>query len=441
MLETARQRPRSWRLAVGQALALILATATLTAGSVWLDRAVSLPWDESLPLASVRSFLAAVAGTMVTATVVVFWIRGLLVGHRSSRFPTRVLEGYLEDRYQQRLMGLTIGVFVAAAVVLLTLPDSRAASGGGASTPFISVALITTLTVVALLAIVQSIDTGLRSLNEHRLLRSILDSGLRVIEAAYPESNPPGPAPPDAEATVPLRSSTTGWIQRIDEDTLLGALPPGSVCELHVSVGQFVTPATRVCSVSAPDGSSPAAADIEAAFELGETRSTEHDLSFAVRNLVDVALSGLGSGGNDRTTAREAVVHLGALLRPLVTRDGIQRARRDDAGRWLVRQTGPDHVGMVDEAFEDLRDAGTDPLTARTILAVIDDLVDAAIDAGKPARAERLRRHADLVVDRVRAQRPTPDADWVRDRAAHITPDRAAPAADGRKGEPVVTEQ
>lgn len=423
-----------------RSLALTVLTAAVAAGTAWVDRTVSLPWDRSIPLESVRSLLAAVAGTMVTATVVVFWIRGLLVGNRSNRFPARVLEGYLEDRYQQRLMGLTIGVFVAAAVVLLALPTSARAGGGG-PTPSLSVVLVSTLTVGALVAIVQSIDTGLRSLNEHRVLRQILDSGLDSIDAHYPEETPPDPTPPDTPATVPLRSSRTGWILRIDEAALLGALPEGSVCELYVSVGQFVTPATRVCGVSTPDGRPPPAAEVEAAVVLGDTRSTEHDVSFAVRNLVDIALSGLASGGNDRTTAREAIVHLGALLRPLVTRDGIPRARRDDAGRWLVRQTGPDHVGMVDEALEDLRDVGTDPLTARTLLAVIDDLVDAAVDAGKEERADRLRRHADLIVNRVRRLRATADADWVQERASRITPPRAPTATDGRRRQPIVTEQ
>lgn len=406
-------------------VAVILAVAALTAVSLWIDALLATGVDRAIPLTVARSYLTTIAGTMVTATVVVFWIRGLLVTSNAGRFPARILSGYLRDRYQQTVMGMMIAVFVMASIVLLWLPDDPADGAPNPPMPALSLFLTALATVVALLVIVQSIDTGVRSMHEQRLLRGLLEEALPIIERDYPEHCPSDEPPaglPDGGSVV--RAATIGWVASVDDDAILGSLPPGSVCRRCVRVGDFVTPATRLCRITTPDGTEGPdlpGDEVRAAFEIGETRSHENDIGFALRSMVDVALSGLADGSTDRTTAREAIPHIGAVLRLLVIRDGPPMASSDDEGRWMVLEGEPDYERYLDEAFEDLRREGRDPLTARVLLGTIEELVDAAVEAGRPERAAVLRRQVELIVAQA-GHELSLDAErrWVQERATEI---------------------
>lgn len=401
---------------------MILCAAALTALSLLLDAVVSTPLDRAIPVDTARTYLATIAGTMVTATVVVFWIRGLLVTSNANRFPGRVLSGYLRDRYQQTVMGVMIALFVAASIVLLWLPDAPAPGRPSPDMPVISVLLAAAMTVVALLVIVQSIDTGVRSMHEQRLLGRLLEEAISVIDREYPEHCPePEDPPPPSSDGITVRATQIGWVRSIDDAAMLRALPAGSICRRDVRVGEFVTPATRICRVETPEGQEFSVEEVERAITLGETRSPTDDIAFALRSMVDVALSGLAAGSTDRTTAREAVPHIGAVLRLLVIRDGPAQAWSDHEDRWMVVSGDPDHVRYLNEAFEDLRREGRDPLTAMVLLATIEELVGTAIDAGKPERARNLRRQAELIVEQAQHDRSL-DAEmrWIQDRASEI---------------------
>lgn len=40
-----------------------------------------------------------------------------------------------------------------------------------------------------------------------------------------------------------------GWLRAIDEQEILDVLPDGASCRSEAEIGQFVTPATRLCAV------------------------------------------------------------------------------------------------------------------------------------------------------------------------------------------------
>lgn len=418
-----RTRIRFWRPLVMVFVGLAAALAT-----TWIDSAFSLPWDRSVSVNTAQTFQVTVAGTMITATVVVFWIRGLLVTTHTGDFPNRILSGYLHDRYQQWMMGMMVSVFVFATAVLFAVPRPPGDDDPIPDVPVVSIATTAVATVAALLAIIQSVESGARLMHEQRILRHIVDTALAVIDREYPErSNDMVEDVPESDpsAAVIIRSKNMGWLHTVREQQILDALPDGALCHREARIGQFVTPATHLCRVWVPDGDVAAVNEhfdgLESAFELDTTRSPHEDISFGLRNLVDVALGAM-SGGTDRTNAREAIAHLEAVMRPLIVRDGPPRAWNDDRGRWMVRSHQPDYVGYVNDAFEDLRALSQDPLTARALLDVIDNLSDAAMDVDKPERASLLRRHADLIVEEVhRSDISEVDERWIRSRADRIT--------------------
>jgi uncharacterized membrane protein len=377
---------RSWRPVVA-----VVTSALLAIGTLLVDRMVGLAWDDEISKSGARTFLATVAGTMITATVVVFWIRGLLVSTRAGSVPIRVLSSYLDDPDQQWLMGATVGIFVFASTVLFAVPV-----GDTGSVPTMSIAVTGLGTVAALVGIIYSISSGSDAMHEQRILRRIVDTTLSAIERRYPDGQSAGAVPPEKSAaneTVIVRSTRFGWLRSVHDEQLLDELPDGSQCRRIVAVGSFVHPGERLCEL-AVDGPKPDLADrVEAAFELGDTRTTDDDISFGIRNLVDIALDGMADGA-DRTTGREAIEHLEAVLRPLVVREGPPPAYRDDHGRWMIRSPNHDFEAYIDDVLEDLHDAAADARTRRLLDATVLDLIDAAEATGRHDRARVLRRYA-----------------------------------------------
>ncbi|MFP3905638.1 MAG: DUF2254 family protein [Acidimicrobiales bacterium] len=401
-------------------LLLSLIAAAAAAGVRWLEVETSLNpgWLEVSPDAA-RTYLATIAGTMVTATIVVFWVRGLVVSTHAGRIPNRVLSDYLSDRYQQWVMGSMVGVFTFAAVSVLALSvgtsDGPAQEASGA----LSVVLGTVLAVTALLMIIQSIDTGVRSMHEQRLMRRVLESAFGVIERDYPRhcDQPGEEVDPRGDEPVETVSSTEiGWVQAIDEEALIDAIPPGTTVWLEARIGDFVSPATALCRVTPPTSDGLEHTTIQQAFTLEDTRDPDRDLSLALRNLVDIAMAALADH-TDPTTGREAIAHLGSVLRPIVAWDGPSRVRRGEDGRRVVRGAEPDYAKYLNDAFTDLGRLGADPVTAQRLLSVLGDLSEAARAAGRFDRVQVIDREVDVVMERLERNGVSEsELEWVRRR-------------------------
>ena len=112
------------------------------------------------------------------------------------------------------------------------------------------------------------------------------------------------------------------------------------------------------------------------AFTVGHDPTLERDLGFGIRQLVDIAERTLSQSSRDSTTAREVVMHLGAVLRELLLRDlpATSRSARPDAGSSRPRSTSLEEY--VDAAFDRIRTYGAQyPEVALTLLSTIGTLL------------------------------------------------------------------
>lgn len=199
---------RMWRPIVA-----VIVSALLAVGTIAVDRRVVLALDTTITEGVASAFLATIAGTMITATVVVFWIRGLLISTRTGYVPNRVLSSYLDDPDQQWLMGATVGVFVIASITLLSATEDAG------SRPSITVVSVGLATVATLIAIIHSISAGASAMHEQRILRRIVDTTLSTIDREYPDEDPTDEAVPPADgegAGLVVRSTRLGWLRSVD---------------------------------------------------------------------------------------------------------------------------------------------------------------------------------------------------------------------------------
>lgn len=350
-----------------------------------------------------RTVMGALAGAFVTVTALVFWVRVLAVQFSSDEFSSRLLRFFLDDAAQQHAMGMLLGSVAYLLVVVHALPAQEA---GMASVPHLSVAVSMLVSVAAAGTVVVAIYLGARQSQIGRLVRWLTDQSVDYIRRNHPDLGEPPENPrehqPEAAPEGPsleVRAAASGWVQRVNEQALLAALPEGATAQLDVRAGVFLVAGTRMARVW-DDTSEDVEPEIRAAVRLGTDPTMEQDLAYGIRRLVDIAERSLSSGTGDSTTGYEVIVHLGLILRELLLRDLPATTVDGPGGRRLLRPREHSLFDYIDLALVRIRVADVGwPDTSMALLETMGMLVRELEQRGLSDRADYLREHAGLVLE------------------------------------------
>lgn len=419
-------------LAIGLAQGAILLDGYLTARGV-----LHLPTLLQPSVESARALVSTIAAATITVAGVVFAVTLVSIQLAASQFSPRVIPHYLRDSWQQQVTGLAVGTFTYSLVVLAMLRAPGEANGSGV-VPHVSGALALVLAVSTILALMAFLDRSALSMQVGEIIRRITVETRKRVTELYPDltSAPAAPVPP--AVAVPagpghaVRATEYGWVAHIDTDSLLTATPEGGTMRLDVRNGSFVAAGQTIAHVwpaLADDAATTRA--VNGALVLGATRQTLHDVAFGIRQLVDIALRALSPGVNDPTTAYEAIMHLGQILRDLLWRDLAPTERLTDDGRRLLSARDLTHADYVNRAFDQIRLAGGDQSAiVAALLQVLGGLSEDLAAHGLPDRADAVRHQAQLVLATYDASGPLAEDLTRVQRLATRTNTEPAPASD-----------
>ena len=196
------------------------------------------------------------------------------------------------------------------------------------------------------------------------------------------------PSIPDgAEA---IETMAAGWIQQIDDDSILRALPDGATAFVPVSIGGFVPAHAPLVWVSAPSEiDDECRGRLLESFAVGDSRTLQQDVEFGLVQLTDIAVRALSPGVNDPTTACDVTVHIGNVLLAIWERP-TPPARREDDGRTVV-MVRPSHAAYLERAIGPIS-----PVRGRRSRGDVVDRPDAGAPSVRsapttPARPDRSR--------------------------------------------------
>jgi uncharacterized membrane protein len=146
---------------------------------------------------------------------------------------------------------------------------------------------------------------------------------------------------------------------------------------------------------------------MNAAFALGNRRTAALDVEFSVNQLVEIAVRALSPGINDPFTAIACVDRLESALCRMARRDMPSAHRFDPDGRLRLVASGSTFAGIVDTAFNQIRQcARTNPAVA---IRLLDAIVQIASHLQRPQDAACLQRHAHMIVRGAREAVPEAD--------------------------------
>ncbi len=350
-----------------------------------------------------QSMLSAIAGSMITVAGVTFSITMVAVTQASSQYTPRILRNFMRDRANQVVLGIFVGIFAYCLLVLRTIR-----SGDDYTfVPSFAVLLSIVLAIVGIGVLIFFVHHIASTLQASTILERVSRETVEAIDSLFPQlmgeevegdELPSDTRELSAAAWRAVPARRTGYIQRLDADGLLRAANEhGVVIRMERGIGEFVVEGlplaafvprsalpVRVAGVAsaantargasgatgaaktsnrardasgtteAPAGEADIARAIVGQFALSSYRTVDQDVSFGIRQLVDIALKALSPGINDTTTAVSCVDYLGAVLVRLVQRRVEQPCRAVD-GELLVIARGPSFHRLLREAVDEIR--------------------------------------------------------------------------------------
>jgi uncharacterized membrane protein len=275
-----------------------------------------------------------------------------------------MLRNFIRDRGTQHTLGAFVATFVYSVLALVAI-------GNGTHNPFVPNISIT----VALLALV--LDMGvliyfINHITSSIQLPQVIASIARDLSAAIAAEGWRGESdrvPPTglsvseiernmAESNDVVRTAHSGYLQFVHYDTLVRiASRSNAVIRLHYRPGQFLVQGHPLATVWPPEAADAVTRSLERAHLTGPYRTLAQDLSFAVDQLVEIAIRALSAAVNDTFTALTCIDWLGESLCKIAAEWAPTQVHRDESGQVRLISAAVGYQRIVERAYEKIRQA------------------------------------------------------------------------------------
>lgn len=341
---------------------LTLAAALMAVGLVDVDRELALDrrggrfWAFGGGAEGARGVLQAIAGSLITVTGTVFSITIIALQLASSQFTPRVLRTFTRDRGVQLVLGVFVGTFTYALLVLRVVRSE--ADDVERFVPGVAVGGAILLALVSVGHLIYFVHHVASSIRVSDVLERVTQDGLALIErrslngiGGHVSAAATSQAVPDTLPAVVL-ADDDGYLQTVSIAALLGLESSGDLTiRIERVVGDFVLSGEPLASIwPALAATEELATMVRRGCVLGPDRTLEEDAELPIRQLADIAVKALSPGINDPTTATTCLDRLAQLLARAAHNDPAPAFRREDSPVCLVVSAVP-FGGLVETAF------------------------------------------------------------------------------------------
>jgi uncharacterized membrane protein len=390
---------------------MAVAGAVLALVMTAIDKAVDigdvpfLAWTFSGGPEGARSVLSVIATSIMNTAGVAFTVTIAALSLASGQFGPRLLDNFMRDRGNQLVLGTFLGTFLYCLLVLRT---ARGDDEVDRFVPQLSTTVGVLLAGASIAAFIFFIHHISMSIQAPHVVALVAGDLRQRIERIFPETRDPeevlrlirAAKPPgfDEDAAV-IPAERDGYLQALDEEGLLrAATEAGAVVAVTRRPGHFIVRGQPIARVWPPDRLEDGFADrIRGLYFLGERRTHEQDVEFALNQLVELAVRALSPSTNDPFTAISCLDRLGAALCHVArVKDPAQYRFDEDGQLRLVLEAQLRFPALVDAAFNQIRqNAAGQPSVMIRMLETLGTVVRCT--GGDGEQVGVLRRHAEMV--------------------------------------------
>jgi len=396
------------------ALALSAVAIDKSTSEDWLQH---IGWSYSGGAEGASLLLSTVAGSMIAIAGTVFSMTLVVLSLASSQLGPRLLRNFMRDTANQVVLGSFVATFVYCLLVLRTIRLADEV----AFVPHLAVSigvLLAMISIGVLIFFIHHVSVSIQADEVVARVGKELEEGIDRLFPSHhgqPESDLSS-APNEADLPAAFErdarsvgSSEDGYLQMIDAGALMAlACQEDLLFRMERRPGHYIVKGQAMVKVWPGHRVTDSLMDkIDAAFVLGNQRTAAQDIEFSVNQLVEIAVRALSPGINDPFTAIACVDRLGSALSCLARRDMPSPLRFDSKGRLRLVASGPTFAGIVDTAFNQIRQAArSNPAVA---IRMFDVMVQMSDHLQRPEDADCLQRHADMIVRGAREGVPEAD--------------------------------
>jgi uncharacterized membrane protein len=310
-----------------------------------------------------RQILTTIAAAVITVVTLVFSITIVTLTLASTQFGPRMLRNFIRDRITQLTLGSFVATFVYAILTLVCIgPGAH-----GEFVPHLSITVTMALVVLDVGLLVVFIDHIAKSIQLPQVIASIAGDLSRAIdaEAALPPAGSAKAGPSLAELSARLdedsglvSATSSGYLQYVSMSTLIAiSSRSNAVIRLLHRPGHFVAEGEPLAHVWPAAAAPGVARALGGAHATGPHRTLTQDLSFAVDQLVEIAIRALSPAVNDTFTALACIDWLGDGLGKIAGRWRPATVHRDAAGHVRVITVTIAFRRLVERAHDKIRQA------------------------------------------------------------------------------------
>lgn len=388
-----RLRQSLWAIPL---LAIVIALVVAEV-AVWASSQASPAWVPFVfrggPDAA-QALLQAIAGSVITVAGVTFSVTIIALQLTSTQFSPRVLRTFIRDRASQTVFATFLATFVYTLVVLGSVRTGS--DGQDPSVPLLAVAGAFFLTLVSIGMLAYFIHHVAHMIQVSEITRSVGIETLETVRREWRDEGPGRTPMPlrEAEEAI-LRSREGGYLTYAAYERLVRlAQEADAVIRLHLAPGQWISVGRPLLSVSPPEACDRFTKDPRDEVKFGPQPTLQQDVSFGVRQLVDVALKALSPSLNDPSTAVTCVHRLTEVLLEAGRRSDPATAHTDAGGTVRLFALQHDFADLVGLAFDQIRSFGGERLYVA--LALVESLRELQDDL-PAARQGPIRSQVELV--------------------------------------------
>lgn len=310
---------------------------------------------------SARTVLSTVAGSMITVAGVAFSVTIVALSLASSQLGPRLLSNFMRDRGNQVVLGGFIGTFIFCLLALGSLPAQQQQFAS------VSVSVGLVLAVCSLVLLIYFIHHIASSMQADHVIEAVAADVKTCLQSIFPideiETGSLDVEHFETESGARVHSQSIGYLQCVDERTLLEIAKEHAVrIRLLRRPGHYLgwgAPLVEVTNGTSQDLDADLARRIRQAFMIGGSRTAEQDPEYGIHQLVEIALRALSPGINDPFTAITCIDHLAGLLSSIAAIPERAPARWDSQGDLRLLLDPIDFVGVVEAAFNQIRQSAT----------------------------------------------------------------------------------
>lgn len=272
-------------------------------------------WSEYIPsilLTNVdlaKTIMGNLSGALLTMTTFTFSTILVVLTMYSSQFSPRTLKNFVHDRLTWRVLGVFLGGFIYNTLSLLFM-RAHLYSHDVIST-FIGI-LIAFFCLATFAYFIHHIST---TVQVGKLVIDLVGDTERVIgkfEDLWEKNTEEGTIWRPDGIKQSIATGKAGFIGYIYFEELVEFAEKNKMeVEVLASIGDYIHENKSIVNIYMTESADFPVNDF---FVIGDERTSEQDIEFALQKLVEISLRAISPGINDPNTANDIVIRLGNLL-------------------------------------------------------------------------------------------------------------------------------